>query len=165
MQVRDSLKEQGSITFDALWTIFPPGTIIYGHLFLKKDQIFIVEDNLRPWPLEDKISHLGLPKKWELRCWTYDFTGQVFVRKAVKLRFEQFQGKKPISSLPFCPLDAIPIQRRNTIKAKLLRSGEMFRRFCSAEDGERMFKYNGHALFDQEGLGTIQTRDPMASFK
>ena len=163
MRVRDSLKKQGSTTFDALWTIFPPGTVVYGHLFLKTDQIFIVEDNLRPWPREDNRSRSGTPKIWELKCWTYDFTGKVFLRKAVKLPFEQFQGTKPISALPFYPLEAMSSVKRETIEAKLLKSGRTFRKYCTAEEGDRMYKYKGQAIFDKKGLRDLQAKDPAVS--
>ena len=49
LKVRESSKEQ-KMTFESLWTIFPPGTLVYGKVFQGQDQIFIVQGNVRPWP-------------------------------------------------------------------------------------------------------------------
>jgi len=143
MQMRDSLKKQSCITFTALWTIFPPGTIVYGRLFLRRHQIFIVEDSLEVWPKYDQSSRSNT---WDLQCWTYDFTGKDFLRKAVILSFQAFQGMKPISSLPYHPLE--DNDKREEIQTELLKSGKMFRKYCTAEEGDRMYKYSGQPIFN-----------------
>lgn len=49
-KIRESLKTSKSITYEALWTIFPPGTLVFSAPFLRLDQIFIVQNNRRTWP-------------------------------------------------------------------------------------------------------------------
>lgn len=83
------------ITFQTLWTLFPPGSLIYGKLFQGQDQVFIVEDNMGPWTDDQKFF---------LRCWTYDWDGSHFQRLPLKLEFKHFEESKPIDSLSFYPL-------------------------------------------------------------
>ncbi|KAL9625328.1 MAG: hypothetical protein Q9160_000391 [Pyrenula sp. 1 TL-2023] len=154
MQARDSLQRQNTITFDALWTIFPPGSMVYGRLFLRSHQIFIVEDNLTPWPRDDRSRRSTAPLVWKLNCWTYDFTGKEFRRRVVTLRFEEFEGTKPISSLPYYPLEAH--KDRKEIEAQLLARGKLFKTYCTADEDERMYNYNGEAVFDKKGFRDVQ---------
>ncbi|KAJ2974151.1 hypothetical protein NUW58_g8751 [Xylaria curta] len=73
---RDSLITSKSITFNTLWTIFPPGTIVYGRPYLKCHEVFIVEDIYTTWPEPDD-------RDWELACWTYDWDGRAFRRRPI----------------------------------------------------------------------------------
>lgn len=50
-KIRESNREQRSVTFESLWTLFSPGALVYGKSFLGQDQIFIVQNSLRAWPL------------------------------------------------------------------------------------------------------------------
>jgi len=159
LKAREDLIKQKSITFEALWTIFPPGTIIYGQIFLKnQDQIFIVEDNQRPWPMEGS-RRSGTLRPWVLNCWTYDFTGKHFQRRRVALSFDSFDGPKPIESLPFYPLSALESNRRTEIESRLLKRGELFRKFCTADRDHRMYEYKGEAIFEKQGFGVRSDRD------
>ncbi|PQE26995.1 AAA family ATPase protein [Rutstroemia sp. NJR-2017a BVV2] len=151
-KVRDTLVKQKSITFESLWTIFPPGTIIYGKIFLNQDQIFIVDDNERPWPREG-TRRSRTPDRWNLNCWTYDFTGKDFQRRRVVLSFDSFDGPKPIESLPFYPLSAIELKRRREIETRLWDRGKRFRTFCISGKDNRMYQYTGAAILDKRGFG------------
>lgn len=44
---RAANKEQNLTTFQTLWTLFPPGCLVYGKIFQGQDELFIVEDNTR----------------------------------------------------------------------------------------------------------------------
>lgn len=146
------------VTFDNLWTIFPPGEVVYGQPFLKNrpnqdqnHQIFIVEDNYWPWPIRTE----GRQRKiwdWYLRCLVFDHDGTQFRRRSVWISFKYFTGPKPIKSLPYYPLSAMDDEKRSAIEKALLDRGERFKKYCSAPDGDRMFQYSGDAVFEQSGF-------------
>lgn len=46
---RNNFRTNRVTSFDALWTIFPPGTLVHARPFMKQDQVFIVYDNKQPW--------------------------------------------------------------------------------------------------------------------
>lgn len=110
-KIRDSLKASKSITYDTLWTIFPPGTLVYSAPFLKLDQIFIVHDNRRTWPMSSG-SRSSKTSSWSLKCWTYDWNGTAFQRYGIDLFIEEFSGAKPISSLAVHPMDDHAVEDR-----------------------------------------------------
>lgn len=155
LEMRDSLKSQRSITFESLWTIFPPGTIVYGRLFLKYDQVFMVHDNVQLWPRAGWTERSGSPRKWKLKCWIYDYTGRAFSRRVVTLYFGEFEGTKPISSLPYYPLEEHT--NRAEVRARLLESGKLFRQYCTAKEEDRIYKYNGEAVFDGKGFRGVKS--------
>lgn len=144
---REALIASKSITFDSLWTIFPPGTLIYGRPFLGKDQVFIVESNITPWPFMDRRTD---ELKWYLKCWTYDWDGHNFRRRPVVLNFPTFVGWKPIAALPFYPLSHT--ENPEDIKYRLRDRGKAYRRYCTAEPGENRYRYEGAAMVHNTGL-------------
>jgi hypothetical protein len=145
---RDSLLKSKSITFDTLWTIFPPGTIVYGRPYLKTEQVFIVQEPWDFWPASEK--------KWYLRCWTYDWNGEVFRRISVFLGFNRFRGTKAISSLPYYPLEEV--QDRDELKRRLIERGKKYWDYCTAEDDDRRFRCNGKAIADKTGFRAPKVR-------
>ncbi len=151
-KVRESHKEQKSVCFEWLWTLFPPGELVYGKLFQDEDQIFIVQDNDRPWPFER-----SKPVDWTLQCWTYDWDGIAFKRKALTLSIESFEGYKPINSLPFYPLDHH--QDPEDLKRRLVDRGAKYKRFCTAKQGSRMFDYKGPVLGNKKGFSRMMGVD------
>lgn len=143
MSARESLVKTKTITFETLWTIFPPGTVVYGRPFLKQDQVFVVRDNVEAWPeTTDKI--------WSLDCWTYDWDGNGFKRRAVRVVFERFNGSKPIESLPYHPLSEN--KRAAEIRETLIQRGKLYRKYCAMEHDTPRFKYEGKAIIDKKGL-------------
>ena len=161
-KTRDSNNEQNSVTFETLWTIFPPGTLVYGQPFLGQDQLFIVKDNLRPWPYRPP-GHPHEDAVWNLHCWTYDWDGKLFRRMCLKLEFEYFDGQKPITSLPYHPFELKEQEQRAVIKGNLIKRGVEYRQFCTATQGSRMFEYNGEAMFVKKGFSGIQGDDDKVS--
>lgn len=154
---RELLKQSKSITFDALWTIFTPGTIVYGRPYLKLHHIFIVQEPRKDWPdLGDKF--------WFVYCWTYDWDGHHFRRRPVTLSLPRFSGTKPITTLPYYPLDAS--ENSDEIKRELLSRGRRYREYCIAESNARRFDYNGKAIVDKVGFSTVNelVRLPNAHF-
>ncbi len=155
-KTQDSNKEQKSVTFETLWTIFPPGSLVYGQPFQGQDQVLIVQDNFRTWPY---FRHNSAREKasWSLLCWTYDWDGKMFRRLALKLEFEYFDGHKPITSLPYYPFELN--EKRDDIKGNLIKQGVKYRQFCEAPKGSRMFDYHGEAILLKKGISGIQGDD------
>jgi hypothetical protein len=161
LKIRDDLVKQNIITFEALWTIFPPGTTVYGRPFSKKDdekldQIFVALPNLY-WPWRDEESHSrSKALSWPLTCFMYDHDGIHFARRTVHLRIEPFEGPKPINSLSCFPFDAMKEDERENIRSRLLDRGEKFRQICEANKNGRMFQYDGDAILEQSGFRNLQ---------
>ena len=145
-KTRESNIEQNYVTFESLWTLFPPGTLVYGKPFLGQDQVFIVQDNMSTWPRFGGRQ----ASTWSLQCWTYDYDGKIFKRIALKLDFESFEGTRPISSLPYYPLDHH--QEPEILKKYLIERGAKYRELCTAKPESRMFDYKGDVVFGKRGF-------------
>lgn len=151
-QARATYLAQKAVQFEDLWTVFPPGTLVYGKPFQDQHQVFIVQDNLQTWPKRDDKSQY-LP--WRFNAWSYDWTGRNFERTAFTVSIDSFDGYQPITMLPYCPFDVHP--DRESIKKDLIERGKKFRKLCTAAEGERLFDYSGKAIFGQEGFsGMLQ---------
>lgn len=149
-KMRDSYLSDGTIQFDDLWTIFPPGALIYGKPFQGEEQVFVVADNWSPWPrIRD---HPSTWKPWGLACWVYDWTGAEFKRTPFDVKIEGFEGRKPVTSLPYYPLESMETSELRSIKAKLTARGKKFRKYCEAKEGSRMFEYAGAAIHGMKGF-------------
>ncbi|KAF4624368.1 hypothetical protein G7Y89_g13805 [Cudoniella acicularis] len=148
LKTRGLNMDQKRITYETLWTIFPPGEIVFGKPFQKQPQLFIVQDNVRPWP--EPETPRGRSAPWVLKCWMYDWTGHVFLRTLLKLRFERFEGAKPINSLPYYPFRYH--ENRKDMEDELLERGKTYRRVCIAKKGEQMYHYKGGVIFSRRGI-------------
>jgi hypothetical protein len=145
-KTRQAYKDQRTVTFETLWTIFPPGTVVYGKPFQGEEQIFIVQDIIETWPPER-----GRKKaSWIMMAWSYDWTGKVFERIPFELEFEQFDGQKPITSLPYYPFEFH--EDCTGVKNRLKERGMQYRKICVAQSGARMFKYLGQAIYGSKGF-------------
>jgi hypothetical protein len=147
---RDSLRKARSITFDALWTVFAPGTVVVGRPFLKKDQIFIIEGFFELWPNQSRRRGNRRVKFWTFAAYTYDWDGTQFQRRTLHLEIEEFDGPKPLESLPYHPLEDDP--NKEEIQERLMKRGKLFRRYCTAKEEGRMYLYHGAALFTGGGF-------------
>jgi len=156
-KTRDSYKNQKVVSFETLWTIFPPGTLVYGRPFQGHDQVFIVQDNTGTWPAPSRQT-----MRWSILCWTYDWDGKMFKRLSLKLTFESFEGQKPVTTLPYFPLDHH--EQASKIQHKLIDRGRIFREVCKTKQGSLMFGYHGEAIFDRRGFSGLQTDDENVSW-
>ena len=130
--------------FEDLWTIFPPGTLIYGKAFQDQDQLLLVQGIKWTWPRQSS------PRQpWELRCWPYDWTGKLFRRTCFSLLFEYYDGYRPITALPYFPFEFHTEYK--TTREKLIERGKDFRTLCKAKAGSRLFEYNGNIVFGGKG--------------
>jgi hypothetical protein len=160
---RQALTQQQSVTFDNLWTIFVPGTLVYGKPFQGRDQVFVVQDNTTPrisWSEDSR----GMEERfWVLLAWTYDWDGKKFKRSSLRLEFEEFVGARPITALPYYPLKYH--DRFNDLKQELIERGKKFRAVCTTDADSRLYDYKGNALLVKEGLpGMRKLKDKEDSF-
>ena len=77
----------------------------------------------------------------------YDWDGERFSRRYYVIKFDSFEGPKPITSLPFYPLRYH--DNAEVIKKDLKARGETFKELCMAKKGEQMFQYKGLAFTGQ----------------
>lgn len=155
-RTRASNIEQRSVTFESLWTIFPPGPLVYGKSFQGEDEVFIVNDNATAWPKKRE------GQIWVLLCWAYDWTGKAFKRLCLRVSFESFDGQKPITALLYYPFKLV--KDRDAPERKLIKRGERFRELCLLKQGSQMFDYSGEAIFDKKGFSGVQGDDEKASW-
>ncbi|KAF7532969.1 hypothetical protein G7054_g7499 [Neopestalotiopsis clavispora] len=154
IRIREDLASTDSTTFETLWTIFTPGTLVFSRMFLEQDQVFLVMESL-PKPrrkIPSKFSRHELDK-WELVCLTYDWNGKTFDRRLFLFEIPRFDGKEPIVSLPVYPWKYV--QNQTEVREKLLARGSKFRKICVASSSSNMFKYQGQALIDRKGFGFV----------
>lgn len=139
-KTRSLYQFERKITFETLWTLFPPGEIIYGSPYQSQDQVFVVHDHRVCWPSKAR----GPWDPWRLKVWLYDWDGQHFARRYFWIAFDGFDGPKQITSLPFFPLRYHDNLRE--VRERLEKRGQAFRRLCTAKKGEQMFQYKGPAF-------------------
>ncbi|CBX91215.1 hypothetical protein LEMA_P067230.1 [Plenodomus lingam JN3] len=145
--------EERTVQYDNLWTIFPPGCLVYGKPFQNQDQLFVVRDNLRTWPFYEDTNI------WKLDAWTFDWTGDKFERTCLTLSIEQYEGQEKIITLPFYPFEFHPEYSTGRIQNELLERGKKLRKLSEADQGARMFDYNGDCIFGQKGFSGLQNDD------
>ncbi|KAI1387952.1 P-loop containing nucleoside triphosphate hydrolase protein [Hypoxylon trugodes] len=152
-KIREGCRRDKTVQFDDLWTIFPPGTLIYGKPFQGQDQVFVVQENRGSWPDRGDRPQQLLP--WQLVCWSYDWNGERLQRTGFTLLFEPFDGHKLMASLPYYPLDLHA--DHGDVKLALIERGKKFRDFCTAKEGSRLFEYTGKTIFGKKGFsGLVQ---------
>ncbi|KAK1658313.1 P-loop containing nucleoside triphosphate hydrolase protein [Colletotrichum godetiae] len=152
----------GSVQFEHLWTIFPPGEIVYSELFMNEPQFFIVKDCDAEKDSEESLGGGGGPNEvsWSMVAWAYDWDGIYFKRVPVKFKFEQYAGSKVISTLHCHPLKFHKSENsslsdemfRDSLENSLFERGERFTELCLKSKGSQMFDYDGFALSHGSGF-------------
>lgn len=135
--------EDGKVTFDFLWMIFPVGEVIYSRPFLGEPQMFVVAGYDELWTASFK----GKYQPWSLTVWMYDWDGERFKRRYLTLKIDSFNGPKQITALPFYPMRYH--SNADEVRTELLERGKLFKRLCMAGRGEQMFTYKGPASMSQ----------------
>jgi hypothetical protein len=160
----ETAKASGTIHFNLLWTLFPPGELVYSTAFMKQDQIFIVKES--PSVIHDK-SDSGRDKDrkrvWYLYCWSYDWNGTSFNRVPISFQFDEFQGARIIHSLPCHPLiNHFPGEKAEEklekLKQELITRGKQFRDQCTREVGSQMFEYEGESISHGSGFQRLKNK-------
>ncbi|KAH7033534.1 uncharacterized protein B0I36DRAFT_321640 [Microdochium trichocladiopsis] len=149
--------EEKTVQFEDLWTVFPPGTLVYGRPFQNQDQIFVVKDSYDSWPIKRNGEYLH----FSLQAWSYDWKDDSFARKCFNLKIQPFEGYRPLTSLEYFPFDLHPA--KDKIREELIARGKKFRDFCTAREGSRMFEYHGHAITEKKGFSGMSQDDDIDS--
>jgi len=145
---RNFFVEESTISHAALWTLFPPGTLIVSHPCLGEPQIFTV-DSCDSFVREEHT--------FDLVCFSFDWTGTEFTRVPFEMKIRHWgSNRKSIVELPFYPLkyytspDEQDISSEEAIarlKKRLIARGEKFVKLCDPGKGKQMFTYSGDAHF------------------
>ncbi|KAJ2982968.1 hypothetical protein NUW58_g6334 [Xylaria curta] len=153
-KIRSNYKnqQQETIQFDDLWTIFAPGTLIYGKPFQNEGQVFVVKDNRMTWPKRNRDS--GDYHPWSLVAWSYDWKDGSFGRTGFVLTFEHFDGHRPLTTLPYYPFEMH--EDYESVRAKLIDRGKIFQKYCNSIDESRMFDYKGSAIPEKKGFSGMK---------
>lgn len=162
--IREMQEKTNTVTFEYLWTIFPPGELVFSSAFMERPQAFIVK-----FSDSDYMRDSGSGKAWILDCWTYDWNGTTFCRAPVEFSFENFKGTKSITSLSCYPLkfhrptsDDVSStgvsDSGEAIRQSLIKRGERFRELCLKRKGRQMFDYEGDLLARGTGVRKIMTK-------
>jgi hypothetical protein len=119
-----------AIGYDYLWTLFPPGTIIYSEL-LDQHRAFRVTEN---WYDYGELAGLGLKVKF------IDFDGERLGTRKMELFIPKYGGTQDLKELPTMPLDLL--EDVETVREELSDRGRKFESYV----GQHYVQYNGIAL-------------------
>ena len=115
LEKRQELLVNGLVTFDYLWALFEPDTVIYSQSD-GQDRLFkLVSSSYRKF---------GETVMFSLTCRYIDCDGDAFGYVTTSLTLNQFDGIKPISELSIMPINLH--LRTNELWDKLQKRGECF---------------------------------------
>lgn len=157
-KIRTSNLAAKVVTFDTLWTVFAPGTLVVARLFQNEEQIFKVEDSPIPWPNWAPRSH----KMW---VWSWDYDGKKMLKVQYCLKFERFRGTKPITELPYYPIEYHGASQKLKDDSRQRASQFTKATIRCLKGADQMFKYKGVAyavprnlLLDKEEASSLVSR-------
>ncbi|KAI1860609.1 hypothetical protein JX265_009072 [Neoarthrinium moseri] len=119
-----------AIAYDRLWTLFPPGTIIYCKL-LEQHRAFRVVEN---WYDTSELPGLSLKVQF------IDFDGERIGTRKLELFVPKYTGTQDLSELPTMPLDLLADV--DEVREALTTRGRKFERYI----GQHYEQYNGVGL-------------------
>ena len=140
---RETYKKENMITHDALWTIFPLGTVVFSRPVLDQEQLFFVLGHSQDFPESENEE-----EPFELKCYSYDWDGSSFNRTAFVLKIDYFKDKQNISALSVYPVEYH--EDEEGLRRRLVKRGREYYDLCIARPGEQMFKYNGSVICQRE---------------
>ncbi|KAK3319660.1 putative 26S protease regulatory subunit [Cercophora scortea] len=153
-KVRESNLASKVVTFNTLWTVFVPGTLVVARLFQNVAQIFKIVDApipvSRPYPSR------------QVTMWasSWDWNGKKLVRVEYELNFEWFRGTRAITELPYYPLmyHEDPERLLKEARTRALRFIRATAR-CTPGAGQ-MFRYDGVAYGEQRNILSSKDTPP-----
>lgn len=168
---RETQDKADSITFEYLWTMFPPGEIVISRPFMGRPQAFIVKESLDNFRTPRRSDE----RLWDLECWCYDWNGTEFDRVPVVFTFEEYKGPKSISTLSCFPIKYHKgasdndshlgkVDTPQALEDALIKRGKRFRDLCLKKEGSQLFEYNGFALTRGEGVRKPPPNTSQVSF-
>ncbi len=113
-----SLLAANEITYDLLWALFKPGSLVYTTCAGTGKPRCVIYD-----ACEEKATKSGL-KYCKMECRYYDFDGEVFGEVSVELHIPKFRGTKRINTL-----EAYPLQyhaNESDVRTNLIKCGRKF---------------------------------------
>ncbi|KAL8703254.1 MAG: hypothetical protein Q9201_003560 [Fulgogasparrea decipioides] len=138
------------VSYEYLWTLFPPATKVVASPFMGTQQLFLV----------DSIDKFGGTRDndeqyWVVTCICLDFdTG--FNRRVVYFRLKKFEDMKPITALDCYPTKFM--EREADLLKSCEEQGKKFKTFCFALKGAaKLFSYCGRVTSSGIGLNMAQT--------
>ncbi|KAL9129214.1 MAG: hypothetical protein Q9217_002283 [Psora testacea] len=134
-----SLLEDSEITYDLLWALFKPNSMVYSTCFGTEKLRYVMYDSG-----EEGETSNGL-KYYKMECRCLDYDGHVFGESPIDLAIVKFRGKKRISTL-----NAFPLQYHPDAKGVRRRLVECGRRFVSML-GPHYRHCQGTAFYIKEG--------------
>ncbi|KIY04112.1 uncharacterized protein Z520_00804 [Fonsecaea multimorphosa CBS 102226] len=150
-KTRDSNLESHTVTYQTIWTLFRPGTLVVARPFMNLPQVFEVKASPDPW--EDR--------RLNIECWGYDWNGKEIVRVTFEFPIEKFRGTKEISSLFCYPLEYFRDEKENfdqSLRKELLERGKWFLEVCQTTGAKQMFEYDGQAFSSRRSLARASVK-------
>ncbi|KAJ7255682.1 hypothetical protein C8J57DRAFT_1721711 [Mycena rebaudengoi] len=148
----NNLLPQNLISYETLWTLFRPGTIIHSKI-RGYDRAFKLQ------------SYYTVPCVGFYQNGTYvDYDGQNFGTRQETLKIPPFEGSAHISTLPFAPLEMRT--RKDEIRTALMKRGKRFQMMKEQCHGEyvgvaieqgqnKKFSINGRVMIDGTSYNRI----------
>ncbi|KAF2729801.1 P-loop containing nucleoside triphosphate hydrolase protein [Polyplosphaeria fusca] len=158
----ESATGSGAVHFEHLWTLFPPGELVYASPFMDLDQVFVVKSCTHHTLFEANASPtIDSRRYWYLWCWTYDWNGKSFNRVPVMFKVEQFPGSRMVNTLPCHPLrfhfsGESAEGDMDRFKKRLIKRGEDYRSYCISKSGRQMFRYEGDSISHGSGFQRLK---------
>ncbi|KAF4535921.1 uncharacterized protein LTHEOB_12447 [Lasiodiplodia theobromae] len=109
------LAQNNVITFDYLWTLFPPGTLLYS--------CQNAEDRFVELVRAEYVETMGM-KSLNLSCKYVDWDGKAFGWKNEDIKISFFSGTLPIHDLEVYP--AMYHKEEQSLRSRLLERGRVF---------------------------------------
>ncbi|KAF2142280.1 uncharacterized protein K452DRAFT_269841 [Aplosporella prunicola CBS 121167] len=159
---RKSLSQTGEMEYEYLWTLFPPGEMVFAKPIQDCPQAFITRE---AGEYSDITRRNGRTDSYfELSCWSYDWNGETFNRVPGTLKIEKYIGPKAINTLLFYPIkyhsslqqtgeDPANQAKEESILSFLKERGQVFRKFCISQKGSQLFWCDGPVFSRQLTLG------------
>lgn len=164
---RETLIKTQTITFDALWTLFPRGTEIVGRPFQGQEQLFLVSYCDAPPDLIPGEAR----ESFNIYCYGYDWDGFFRRRVLYRVSIERFPDKKYIFELPYYPLQYHQDRQGSGMEGKsnedairrlretLEDRGRKFWDYSTRPQGKQMLSYDGVG-YHQRGAGLFHAATP-----
>jgi len=137
-----SLLSDNHITYDLLWALFKPNSLVYT----------TCSGTHKPrcvrYNFGEEKTTIGGAKHWSINCSYLEFNGEDMGSAVIELTISKFRGAKRINEL-----EAFPLQYHaggTGIRAELLRCGRMFMRLRGTHhchcSGSAFYKQNGELV-------------------
>lgn len=159
------MKNNGVITFEHLWTVFQPNSLIYARRD-NQDRALLLQSGKYGYDSNNN-------PKFYLTCAFVDFDGQKFGTQKMTISISEFKGTKPFKSLqafPFELHDKAPEMRATLIergrKVEAL-AGTNYRGYNgigwrpNCNGGIEKFTVNGRIVIDPLGFNRFQPDFPV----